>query len=160
STGPIFIAMASFLIYHERLTVRQAAGTAVSVGGGLGILTKGGLDVLPALGFHSGGLLLFAGMLAKGIFTPPLLDRPTIHWLSFLSVMFLVSALIVLPFWAWEIASGAQMEVTPFTIAAVGYIAIFPGVVAYICLTRGVELIGANRSGIFLHMIPLFGALL
>jgi drug/metabolite transporter (DMT)-like permease len=52
------------------------------------------------------------------------------------------------------------MEVTPFTLAAVGYIGIFPSVVAYFCLTRGVELIGANRSGVFLHMIPLFGALL
>jgi drug/metabolite transporter (DMT)-like permease len=52
------------------------------------------------------------------------------------------------------------MELTAFTLAAVGYIALFPSVVAYICLTRGVELIGANRSGIFLHMIPLFGALL
>ena len=33
STGPIFIAMASFLIYHELLTVRQASGTAVSMAG-------------------------------------------------------------------------------------------------------------------------------
>ena len=83
-----------------------------------------------------------------------------IHWLSFLVMLFLVSALVVLPFVGWEIASGARMEVTLFTLTAVIYVAIFPSVVAYICLTRGVELIGANRSGIFLHMIPLFGALL
>ena len=83
-----------------------------------------------------------------------------IHWLSFLFLLFLVSALVVLPFLMWEIASGARMEVTSFTLAALAYVAIFPSVVAYICLTRGVELIGANRSGIFLHMIPLFGALL
>lgn len=160
STGPIFIAMATFLIYQERLTLRQAGGTAVSTAGVLGIISKGDFNALHALAFNGGDLLLLTGMATNGIYTALLRDRPAIHWLSFLFVLFLVSALVVLPFWTWEIASGARMELTPFTLAAVGYIAIFPSVVAYICLTRGVELIGANRSGIFLHMIPLFGALL
>ena len=160
STGPIFIAMASFLIFRERLTLRQAGGTAVSMAGVLGIITKGDLDVLHALAFNNGDLLLLTGMATNGIYTALLRDRPAIHWLSFLFMLFLVSALVVLPFLMWEIASGARMEVTSFTLAAVAYVAIFPSVVAYICLTRGVELIGANRSGIFLHMIPLFGALL
>jgi drug/metabolite transporter (DMT)-like permease len=160
STGPIFIAIASFLIFRERLTLRQAGGTAVSMAGVLGIITKGDLDVLHTLAFNNGDLLLLTGMATNGIYTALLRDRPVIHWLSFLFMLFLVSALVVLPFLMWEIASGARMEVTSFTLAAVGYVAIFPSVVAYICLTRGVELIGANRSGIFLHMIPLFGALL
>jgi drug/metabolite transporter (DMT)-like permease len=160
STGPIFIAMASFLIFRERLTLRQAGGTAVSMAGVLGIITKGDLDVLHTLAFNNGDLLLLTGMATNGIYTALLRDRPVIHWLSFLFMLFLVSALVVLPFLMWEIASGARMEVTSFTLAAVAYVAIFPSVVAYICLTRGVELIGANRSGIFLHMIPLFGALL
>ena len=160
STGPIFIAMASFLIFRERLTLRQAGGMAVSMAGVLGIITKGDLNVLHELTFNNGDLLLLTGMATNGIYTALLRDRPAIHWLSFLFMLFLVSALVVLPFLMWEIASGARMEVTSFTLAAVAYIAIFPSVVAYICLTRGVELIGANRSGIFLHMIPLFGALL
>ena len=160
STGPIFIAMASFLIFRERLTLRQAGGTAVSMGGVLGIITKGDLDVLHTLAFNIGDLLLLTGMATNGIYTALLRDRPVIHWLSFLFMLFLVSALVVLPFLMWEIATGARMEVTSFTLAALAYVAIFPSVVAYICLTRGVELIGANRSGIFLHMIPLFGALL
>ena len=160
STGPIFIAMASFLIFRERLTLRQAGGMAVSMAGVLGIITKGDVDVLNELAFNNGDLLLLTGMATNGIYTALLRDRPAIHWLSFLFMLFLVSALVVLPFLMWEIASGARMEVTSFTLAAVAYIAIFPSVVAYICLTRGVELIGANRSGIFLHMIPLFGALL
>ena len=140
--------------------MRQAGGTAVSMAGVLGIITKGDLDVLHAFAFNGGDLLLLTGMATNGIYTALLRDRPAIHWLSFLFVLFLVSALVVLPFWTCEIASGARMEVTPFTLTAVGYIGIFPSVLAYVCLTRGVELIGANRSGIFLHMIPLFGALL
>ena len=58
STGPIFIAMASFLIFRERLTLRQAGGTSVSMAGVLGIITKGDLDVLHTLAFNNGDLLL------------------------------------------------------------------------------------------------------
>ena len=38
------------------------------------------------------------------------------------------------------------MEVTPFTLVAVAYVAIFPSVVAYICLTRGVEARGMRAA--------------
>jgi drug/metabolite transporter (DMT)-like permease len=160
STGPIFIAMASFIIFRERVTARQAGGTAVSMTGVLEIITKGDLAVLHALAFNNGDLLLLTGMATNGIYTALLRDRPMVHWLSFLLVLFLISALVVLPFLIWENATGVRMEVTSFSLSAVAYVAIFPSVIAYICLTRGVELIGANRSGIFLHMIPLFGALL
>jgi drug/metabolite transporter (DMT)-like permease len=38
--------------------------------------------------------------------------------------------------------------------------AIFPSILAYLCFTRGVELIGGIRAGIFVHLIPLLGAFL
>ena len=31
---------------------------------------------------------------------------------------------------------------------------------AYACWSKGVELIGAARAGVFLHLVPLYGALL
>ncbi len=31
---------------------------------------------------------------------------------------------------------------------------------AYLCFNRGVELIGANRAGLFLHLMPVFGSVL
>ena len=36
----------------------------------------------------------------------------------------------------------------------------FPSGLAYLFFNRGVQLIGANRAGPFLHLVPLFGALL
>jgi drug/metabolite transporter (DMT)-like permease len=37
---------------------------------------------------------------------------------------------------------------------------VFPSVLAYLCYNRGVELIGANRSAPFYHLIPVFGSVL
>lgn len=41
---------------------------------------------------------------------------------------------------------------------AVGYVGIFPSIVSYLCYNRGVELIGANRAGLFLYLMPIFGS--
>jgi len=33
-------------------------------------------------------------------------------------------------------------------------------VLAYFCLNRGIELIGANRAAPFIHLMPVFGSIL
>ena len=38
--------------------------------------------------------------------------------------------------------------------------AVFPSILAYIFFNRGVELIGSNRAGVCLNLVPLFGAVL
>ena len=40
------------------------------------------------------------------------------------------------------------------------YTAIFPSILAQIFYVRGVELIGANRAGLFVNLVPVFGTLL
>ena len=39
------------------------------------------------------------------------------------------------------------------------YVAIFAGLFAFIFWNKGVLIIGANRAGVFLHLIPMFSAL-
>lgn len=43
---------------------------------------------------------------------------------------------------------------------AILYVAVFPGFLSYLFFNRGVELVGANRAGHFLHLMPVFGSLL
>jgi drug/metabolite transporter (DMT)-like permease len=45
-------------------------------------------------------------------------------------------------------------------VAIVAYCAIFPSMLAQIFFMRGVELAGANRSGFYLNLIPVFSALM
>ena len=40
------------------------------------------------------------------------------------------------------------------------YIILFPTIVAQICYARGVELIGGNRAGQFINLVPIFGSML
>ena len=160
STAPIFIMMACFAIFRDRISVMQALGTAVSMIGVLAIVSRGDPAVLTTLTFNPGDLLILAAMATNSVYVAYLRRRPAIHWLSFLFCLFAASSLFNLPWVLWEVASGARMTVTPFTLLAVTYVAIVPSILAYICFTRGVELIGGVRAGVFLHLVPVFGAAL
>jgi drug/metabolite transporter (DMT)-like permease len=160
STGPIFIGLACFISFREKMTASQLVGIAISMCGVLTIITRGEFEALQALTFNSGDLLILLGMATNGFYTAYLRNRPKIHWLTFLFFLFAVSAVFNVPWVTWEFATGAKMAISPFTLSAVAYVAIFPSILAYICFTRGVELIGGVRTGIFLHLIPVFGAAL
>jgi drug/metabolite transporter (DMT)-like permease len=160
STAPIFIGLACFIAFRDKITLPQIIGTLVSTSGVLAIVTRGDIAALASFAFNDGDLLILLGMATNGFYTAYLRQRPAIHWLSFLFCLFAMSALFNLPLVVWELSTGATMEVSPFTLAAVGYVAIVPSILAYICFTRGVELIGGVRASIFLHLIPVFGAAL
>ena len=47
----------------------------------------------------------------------------------------------------------------PFVLTLT-YVVLFPGLASFICWIKGIGLIGANRSGIFLHLMPIFSTIM
>jgi drug/metabolite transporter (DMT)-like permease len=43
---------------------------------------------------------------------------------------------------------------------SIAFVAVFPSIVAYFCWNRGVHLIGANRAGLFINLVPVFASAL
>lgn len=160
SSGPILIVLASFLIFGDRISPRQALGIVLSLAGVLTMVARGDLSVLKTLELNRGDLFLLIALVLWGLYTAFLRKRPSIHWLSFIGVTFIIGALANLPFFLWEHLTVRQMQLDAETAAAFAYVSVFPSILAYIFFNRGVELIGANRAGVCLHLVPLFGAIL
>ena len=47
----------------------------------------------------------------------------------------------------------------PF-ILTLSYVVLFPGLFAFLFWIKGIDIIGANRAGVFLHLMTIFGALM
>ena len=71
-----------------------------------------------------------------------------------------VGALANLPFYLAELAGGAVSHWTLASFAAIAYFGLFPSVIAYLCWNRAVAEVGPTRSGLFIHLMPVFGTLL
>lgn len=160
STSPVMIAIMSYVVNGERATRGQLAGIAVSLAGVLVVLSKGDLETLTRLAFNAGDLIMLGAMAVWALYTALLRKRPPIHMISFAAVTFVVAALFNLPLAAIELASGAHIDVGGKALLAIGYIAIFPSFLAYLLYNRGVEIVGPTRAGAFMHLVPLFTAIL
>jgi drug/metabolite transporter (DMT)-like permease len=158
---PVMIVGLSWALLRERLASLQVAGIAVSLGGVLTILSQGSLATIAAFRLNAGDLLIILSMAMWSIYTIGLRYRPpAMHLLSFLFVIACIGDLAVLPFYAAETALGDPMRWTTGAALALAGVALFSSVLAYIFWNRGVEQVGANVAGLFVHLMPVFGVIL
>ena len=99
-------------------------------------------------------------LVAYGFYAAYLRKRPAMHPLSFLAVGMGWGALFLVPAVIVEIASGRTMVFDLESVASFAFVCIFPSLLSYLFLNRGIELIGANRSAPFIHLVPVFGSVL
>jgi drug/metabolite transporter (DMT)-like permease len=158
SVAPALIVAASFLLFGDRMSLRQLSGVGVSLIGVLAIVTQLQPNLLLSLSFNIGDLMIIANMVLWSIYCACLRLAPNVHPLSFLFVFAVISGLANIPFAIWEYAIGFHLHATEATLGAILYAAVFTTLLAYVCWNRGVGLIGAPRASAFLHTIPLFSA--
>ena len=98
--------------------------------------------------------------LCYAIYSVLLRHRPPVHALSFLGISFIVGSLALVPLFAVDVVVSGLPQLTSLTISSLLYIAIFPSILAYLFWNRGVAQVGANQTGFFICLIPLFTAVL
>ncbi|SLN21938.1 DMT family transporter [Oceanibacterium hippocampi] len=160
SSMPVLIVLFSWLFFRDGVGLRGGLGILMSLIGVLTLISKGTLAILLGLSFGAGDLWVVAAAASYAIYSACFRLRPAIHPLAFVAASFLIGDFFLLPFYGWEIASGSVMHLNTVTVASVLYVAIFPSLLAYLFWNRGIELVGANRTGLFIHLMPVFAGLL
>jgi drug/metabolite transporter (DMT)-like permease len=59
-----------------------------------------------------------------------------------------------------ELAAGRTFRLDSESLLSFAYVCVFPSLLGYLFLNRGIELIGANRAAPFIHLVPVFGSVL
>jgi drug/metabolite transporter (DMT)-like permease len=85
SSGPLFVALWSLLLFGMRLTRRQLAGITISLAGVLTIILRGDFTALTAVQFNKGDLMFAGAIFAFGLYSALMLRRPVTHPLSLIS---------------------------------------------------------------------------
>jgi drug/metabolite transporter (DMT)-like permease len=160
TTMPAIIIVISLILYGERVSWIQAAGVALCVVGAGVVVLKGRWQALIDLTLVQGDLLMIVAVILYALYSALLPKRPNMHPMSFLTVTFGVGCLGLLPFYLWEISAEGPFTLSVGKVGSIGYVALFPSIVAYFCWNRGVAVIGANRTGLFINLIPVFAAAL
>ena len=158
---PVMIIALSRIFLRQSMSWVQLVGVCVSLGGVLAILSGGSLERLASLTLNRGDLLIIVAMSLWSIYTIGLRWRPPgLHMLTFLFVIACIGDAAVLPLYLSEMALGARMAFSWLNLAALLFVATFSSILAYIFWNRGVEQVGANVAGLFVHLMPVFGTIL
>jgi drug/metabolite transporter (DMT)-like permease len=158
---PIFIVMVSWLGFKERITLRQSIGIAISLAGLLFIIANGNLSTIISVRFSKGDLWTICAGISWALYSVLLRKCPTeLNSLSFLATLIIIGTLFISPFYIWEMSAGKTMNISQATIGSIVYVALFASILAYIFWNKAIQIIGANKTGIFIHLMPVFSIIL
>lgn len=157
---PMVVFAVNFLVYRVNLGLFQFLGFLFTVIGVLLIAGEGSLERLRMLEINPGDAVMIVGVFLYGSYIVALRRMPPIHWQSMMIVMFASAtvASAVMALIEFQLGAGQMPDRTGYMILI--YTVLFPSIVSQTLLVLGTELIGANRAGLFINMVPVFGTLL
>lgn len=158
---PIVIPVVAFAMFRDRLSVAQALGIAISIIGALFVVSRG--DPADILGLHLrfGDLLVLACVVFWSFYSnfiklvPKGLSPIGVLWISAV-----IGIVILIPVAAFKMQVRPPFAFTPDVLAGIGYVAVGPSIIAFLCWNVGVAGVGATKAGLFIHLIPVFTVVL
>ena len=157
---PAMIILVCFLLKIEKTNIFQLSGLLISILGILVIITRLDMNILLTLDFNRGDLFMLGGVIAWGIYSAFLKKRTfKVSLLALVQIFCSLGLLILFPAFLYELMQGKTLVVNKDLFYILLYVAIFPSIGSYYCWAGAVAIIGANRAGIFLSLIPLFSTI-
>ncbi len=161
STIPVWIIFISSLLNIEKTNIFQILGVVLSLTGVIFIITKADLNLIKNLDFNKGDLSMVVAMFSWAIYSALLKSKKyEISQVSLLEVVIICGLTFLIPIYFIEMSMGNQITLGKSFYLILGYVVIFPGLAAFFFWIKGISIIGANRAGIFLHLMPIMGAIM
>ena len=80
--------------------------------------------------------------------------------IAFLQTIITAGLIFLLPAYLLEMILGHKLNLHVPFLLTLGYVVLFPGLASFFFWIKGISIIGSNRSGIFLHLMPIFSTLM
>ena len=158
---PAVIILLCFLFKIEKTNKFQILGLIISVLGILSIITKLDIKIFLSLNFNKGDIIMIGGVITWGIYSTLLKKKKfTLPLLTLIHVICTFGLICVFPQFFYEFSQGQFIEFNTNLFYILIFLALFPSIGSYYCWAGAVSIIGANRAGIFLSLIPLFSTIM
>ena len=161
STIPVMIMFISSILKIEKTNIFQILGVACSFLGVILIVTKANFEILINLDFNKGDITMVLAMLSWATYSALLKKKKhELSQLTLLEVIISFGLLFLIPIYFVEYQMGNTINLDKHFIMVLFYVVLFPGLASFIFWIKGISLIGANRSGVFLHIMPILSAIM
>ena len=161
STIPVMIIFFSWIFKIEKTNFYQILGMIFSLLGVVVIVTKANLRKLLNLNFNKGDLWMVVAMLSWAMYSALLRKKKfELSQISLLQTIISAGLILLLPAYLIEMSLGYRLNIHLPFILTLSYVVLFPGLASFFFWIKGISIIGSNRSGIFLHLMPIFSTIM
>ena len=159
---PIFILIIVSLFFKEKISRYQVLGIFVSLLGVFIILSRLDINIIKNITFNKGDLWMLVAALDWAMYSILLKYlRPTeLRPMTFLGIMMILGTIFLIPLYLANPFNESMITLNKDVIYALAYIAIFPSIISYLAWNYGLQKIGATLGGQYIHLMPIFGALM
>ncbi len=157
---PMIVVIGAYFLFGARVTLIQFFGILLTLLGVVVVAGQGSLQVLLNLNINPGDALMLVAAVFYAGYTLALRNRPKVPALAFFAMMAFVASLVSLPMLAVEYSQETLVWPSAQGWLVILYISLCPSFLAQIFYMRGVELIGPNRAGVFVNLVPVFASVM
>lgn len=157
---PMLIFVLNFVAFSTRVSAAQMFGFSLTLVGVVLTAAHGDFGALLHVGLNFGDALMLGAVLAYAIYAVSLRWKPAIDWKSLMAIPAFAALATSIPLVLWEMETGDALWPDGQGWMISLYTGVLASLVAQILFILGVEGIGANRAGLFINLVPVFGTLL
>ncbi len=158
---PAATIVLSSLMKIEKTNIFQIVGLILSIIGIGSIISNGDIQKIISLSFNKGDLWMLVCVITWSLYST-LLKKYKFKFSQFTLIQLMVSVgiLFLIPQFFYEKSIGLELNLNKAFFLILFYVVIFPAIAAYYCWQKGIEIIGPNRSTMFIQLMPLFSAIM
>jgi len=161
STIPILITLISYFFRVENISKLQIIGIFFSMFGVLMIITKSDFYKLIRLELNKGDLWLLVAMISWAVYSTMLKSfKSSLNSFSFIQIIVTIGLVFLFPQFLIEYFNGQRINLNIPVMLTILYVVLFAGLGAYILWNGAISIIGPSKSGVFLHLMPVFTSLM
>ncbi len=158
---PPMIIIFSSIMKIEKTNILQLSGLFLSIVGVGTIISNADIQKIISLSFNKGDVWMIVCVLSWSLYSTLLKkNKFELSQFSLIQIMVTVGLIFLVPQFLYEKSIGNEIEINKASILILMYIVFFPAIAAYYCWQKAIELIGPNRSSMFIQLMPLFSAMM
>jgi len=160
--APSMIIVLSFFIFNSKISFLQFIGIIISFIGFINIIIRGNIFNLSSLNFVVGDIWMLGCVSCWALYSSLIRKIPKeIDNISFLFLIFFIGNIFVIPFYIFESSINQSFTINEqYGWLLVLYCGIGPALISYLLWIKAIKIMGANNSGLFLNLIPIFSSLI
>ncbi len=158
---PAVVIILSSIMNIEKANMYQLIGLILSIIGVGTIISNADFNKIVSLNFNKGDLWMIVCVLSWSLYSTLLKKKKfELSQFTFIQLMVTVGLIFLFPQFFYEKSIGMELKINKAFIFILLYVVLFPAIAAYYCWQKAIELIGPNRSAIFIQLMPLFSAIM